>query len=184
MPVTTAVQTRDKCHEKVKFNKIDITFDTLRPQNSFRSQNAQKYQNYICFLRTFFRKPNSICGFWKNWFLTISCTIKSSTFSIGFRGISQLGSAFIFLRWFKLAHICIQVTSLHKWKKQGINHKLLIGNRFHVTLRIVSPIILLKYNLYYSVYTRTSDEKVRMPDEAERVQSVSFDINHWFHVLI
>ena len=34
-----------------------------------------------------------------------------------------------------------QVTSLHKWKKQGINHKFLIGNRFHVTLRIVSPII-------------------------------------------
>jgi len=57
-----------------------------------------------------------------------------------FRGISRLGSAFIFLWWFKLAHICIQVTSLHKWKKQGINHKFLIGNRFHVTLRIVSLI--------------------------------------------
>ena len=68
-------------------------------------------------------------------------TIKSSTFSIGFRGISQLGSAFIFLRWFKLAHICIQATSLHKWKNHGINHKFLIGNRFHVTLRIVSPIV-------------------------------------------
>jgi len=40
--------------------------------------------------------------------------IKSSTFSIGFRGISQLGSAFFFLRLFKLAHICIQVTPLHK----------------------------------------------------------------------
>jgi len=43
-------------------------------------------------------------------------------------------------------HLCcsrryIQVTSLHKWKKQGINHKYLIGNRFHVTLRIVSPIM-------------------------------------------
>jgi len=33
------------------------------------------------------------------------------------------------------------VTSLHNWKKQGINHKFLIGNRFHVTLRIVSPVI-------------------------------------------
>jgi len=40
-----------------------------------------------------------------------------------FRGISRLGSAFIFLQWFKLAHISIHVTSLHKWKKQGINHK-------------------------------------------------------------
>jgi len=29
LPVTTAVQPRDKGHEKDKFNKIDITFDTL-----------------------------------------------------------------------------------------------------------------------------------------------------------
>ena len=70
---------------------------------------------------------------------------KDQPFSIGFRGISWLGSAFIFLlRWFKFAHICIQVTSLHKWKTQRINKKILIGNRFHVTLRIVSPIILFK----------------------------------------
>jgi len=55
-------------------------------------------------------------------------TIKSSTFSIRFRGLSQLGSAFIFLRLFTLAHMCIQVTSLHKWKKQGINHKFFIGS--------------------------------------------------------
>jgi len=27
---------------------------------------------------------------------------------------------------------CIQVTSLHRRKKQGINRKILIGNRFHV----------------------------------------------------
>ena len=71
-------------------------------------------------------------------------TIKSSTFSIGFRGISQLGSVFVFMRWFKLAHIFIQVTSLHKWRKQWINHKFLIANRFHVTLIIVSLIILFK----------------------------------------
>ena len=64
-------------------------------------------------------------------------TIKCYTFSIGYKGISRLGSAFIFLRWFKLAHICIKVTSLHKWKKQGINHNFLIENQFHVTLRIV-----------------------------------------------
>jgi len=87
-------------------------------------------------------------AFWMNmiWFVTrilhrVQKTIKSSTFSIGFRRISRLGSAFIFLWWFKLAHICIQVTSLHEWKKQGIDHKFLIGNRFHVTLRIVSPVI-------------------------------------------
>jgi len=38
----------------------------------------------------------------------------------------------------------IKVTSFHKRKKQGINHKLLIGNQFHITLRIISPIILFK----------------------------------------
>ena len=62
LTVTTALQPRDKGLEKVKFNKIDITFDTLRLQSSFWSQNAQKYQNYIYFLRTFFCKPNSVCG--------------------------------------------------------------------------------------------------------------------------
>jgi len=42
-----------------------------------------------------------------------------------FRGTSRLRSAFIFLQCFKLAHMCIQVTSLHKCNKQGINHRFL-----------------------------------------------------------
>jgi len=38
-----------------------------------------------------------------------------SRFAVSFWGISRLGSAFITLRWFKLTHICIQVsTGLHK----------------------------------------------------------------------
>jgi len=37
-----------------------------------------------------------------------------------------LGSAFFFLRCFKLAHIGIQVTSLHRCNKQGINHIIYI----------------------------------------------------------
>jgi len=41
----------------------------------------------------------------------------------------------------------VQVTSLHRWNKQGINREFLIGNRFHVTPRIVRPYILLKWNL-------------------------------------
>jgi len=61
---------------------------------------------------------------------------KSSRFSVGFQRISRLGSAFLFLQWFKFADICIQVASLHRWYKQGIDHNFLIGNRFHVTLRI------------------------------------------------
>jgi len=66
------VQPRDKGHEKVKFNKIDITFDTLRLQSSFWPQNAQKHQNYICFLRTLFIVNLTVfVVFEKNLFLTI-----------------------------------------------------------------------------------------------------------------
>jgi len=61
---------------------------------------------------------------------------KSSRFSVGFPRISRLGSAFIFLQCFKFADICIHETSLHMSDKQGINHNILIGNRFHVKLRI------------------------------------------------
>ena len=49
-------------------------------------------------------------------------TMKSTRFSVGFRGNSKLGFAFIFMQWFKLEHICIQVTSLHRWdssKRRG-----------------------------------------------------------------
>ena len=35
LPVTTAVQPRDKGHEKLKFNKIDVTFDTLSHKAHF-----------------------------------------------------------------------------------------------------------------------------------------------------
>jgi len=37
-----------------------------------------------------------------------------------------------------------RVTSLHRWKTQEINHRSFIGNRFHATLRIVSPYICKK----------------------------------------
>jgi len=33
--------------------------------------------------------------------------LKALGFSVSFKGISQPGSAFIFLRWFKLGHISI-----------------------------------------------------------------------------
>jgi len=45
---------------------------------------------------------------------------KSSRFSASFWGISRLRSAFIFLEWFKLARICIQVSTLHNGGKQVI----------------------------------------------------------------
>jgi len=46
--------------------------------------------------------------------------IQSSWFVVKLRGISGQGSAFFFLLWFKLAHICIEVTSLHKQARNVI----------------------------------------------------------------
>jgi len=39
--------------------------------------------------------------------------LKALKFVASFQGFSRMGSAFIFLWWFKLAHICIQATSLY-----------------------------------------------------------------------
>jgi len=72
-------------------------------------------------------KPRLICGPAKN--LRGPAQVRgpavenhcSRKFPIGFRGISRLGSSFIFLQWFKHVHIYIQVTSVHRWNKQGIN---------------------------------------------------------------
>ena len=44
-------------------------------------------------------------------------------------------------------------------------------NNFNVSSNI-------KITLHYSVYMRTSGEKVRISDEAERVQSVSYSHRH------
>jgi len=55
------------------------------------------------------------------------------------------GSAFIVLRWFNLAHICIHASTIHNVGKEGIDgHIFWTGNRFHVKIRIPSPKILFK----------------------------------------
>ena len=66
-------------------------------------------------------------------------TIESFTFAASIREISQLGSAFTNLRWIKLAHICIQVKAYAKAMQSIQWGNVLIINRFHVTLRIISP---------------------------------------------
>jgi len=65
----------------------------------------------------------------------LNCNCKLYVFC-SLRGISWPDSAFIFLRWFKLAHICIQVTTLHMWNRQGIylqnfNRKSISRNTTH-----------------------------------------------------
>jgi len=53
-------------------------------------------------------------------------TLQSTSVSVCFRGISRLPSAFVFLRWFKLAHISIQVCTFHdgckQWFKRHSQH--------------------------------------------------------------
>jgi len=65
--------------------------------------------------------------------------IKSSKFAVSFRVNSRPESAFLFLRWFILARICIQVTSLHRGEGFESISNFSNSNRFHGALRIFSP---------------------------------------------
>ena len=50
--------------------------------------------------------------------------LKSTSVSACFRGLSRLPAAFVLLRWFKLAHIFIQVCTFHDVCKQGIHQQI------------------------------------------------------------
>jgi len=125
---------------------------------------TKKYQTYAYFVRTVRQDASKKISCWRN--QVNKSTNKSSKFSVGFRGIIRPGSAFIFLRWFKLAHICIKVTSFHRWNKQGINGKFLIGNRFPITkLRLISclfhlwsEVTLIQVNNYSFKFFKNLDE--------------------------
>ena len=64
------------------------------------------------------------------YYLTLLSIIESSRFSVSFRGISRLASAFMILRWFKLAHICIKWRVSAKVKGLNPSANCLIGNWF------------------------------------------------------
>ena len=64
------------------------------------------------------------------------CSLKSTSVSVCFQGISRLPSAFVFLRWLKLAHISIQVCTFHDGCKQGIDQQ--IFNRKSITFYVKS----------------------------------------------
>jgi len=63
--------------------------------------------------------------------------LKSTSVSVCFRGISRLPSAFIFLRWFKLPHISIQVCTYNEGCKQGIDQR--IFNWKSISRKIMHP---------------------------------------------
>ena len=72
---------------------------------------------------------------WKS--LLAQYTLKSTSVSVCFRGISRLPSAFVFLRLFKLAHISIQACTFHDGCKQGIDQQ--IFNRKSIWRKITHP---------------------------------------------
>jgi len=55
-------------------------------------------------LQTSFREVSNLKSCNSRWFTPRDCK-----FAANFRGTNGMGSAFIFLHWFKLAYICIQV---------------------------------------------------------------------------
>jgi len=65
-------------------------------------------------------------------------TSLSTRFAVNLKGITRLGSAFMFLRWFKLAHQATAQIGRSTRRNQSALI-FLIGNGFHVTLRIPSP---------------------------------------------
>jgi len=79
-------------------------------------------------------------------------TLKSTSVSVCFRGISRLPSAIVFLRWFKLAHISIQVCTFHDGCKQGINQQ--IFNRKSISRKITHP-------QSWKLQAKLTDEKLK-----------------------
>jgi len=72
-------------------------------------------------------------------------TLTSTSASVCFRGISRLPSAFVFLRWFKLTHISIQVCTFHDGCKQGIDQQNF--KRKSISRKITHPQSLLGFYL-------------------------------------
>jgi len=68
---------------------------------------------------------------------TFQRTVKSSRFTVSFQGTSRLRSAFIYLRWFKVSHIYVQVSTPHNGCKQGIDQQIV--NRKSISCEITHP---------------------------------------------
>ena len=75
-------------------------------------------------------------------------TLKSTSVSVCFRGISRLPSALVFLRWFKLVHISIQECTFHDGCKQGIDQQ--IFNRKSISRKITFELGLRMRNFTWN----------------------------------
>ena len=78
-------------------------------------------------------------------------TLKRISVSVCFRGISRLPSAFVFLQWFKLSHISIQVCTFHDGCKQGIDQQIFnsksISRKIYVILREINFLLKICWSI-------------------------------------
>jgi len=131
-------------------DKINMAFGVCSNKQSLKLSNAKLSSVWIvshtCNVRfyvlctvAFLRTTNSKLFTWvqRKTSHIIEMTLESTSVSVCFRGISRLPSAFVFLRWFKLAHISIQLCTFHDGCKQGIDQQ--IFNRKSISRKITHP---------------------------------------------
>ena len=118
-----------KYHDK----NVSTHFKASKPELSHsKHYNIHKFN--IVWTNTHVASPQSIYS------------IYSPLFATNIRRTRPLGSNFCFSRWFKLAHIHVQATSLHRGESFESSVNCMIVNQFHVRPHIVSPTMLSKYN--------------------------------------
>jgi len=117
------------CGEALRKYRWNFLSENEFRQNQIHPCNSKKLLYYfmlrkICFkCLTIFRNCERKTRKFSHVYLNV---LKAISLLSSFRGISsRLGSAFIFLRWFKLAYISIQVTSLHTGEEFELISKLL-----------------------------------------------------------
>ena len=133
-PVAT-VGIRELSLSKCKYETLQISKDFIKfsvcqvPLRKFKPPLKTFWRRFWFLTPHLFTRQFSCIRFlpaWKSKKHANREQFKSSRrFSIGFRVISRLGCAFFFLWCFKIAHICIQVTSLYRCNKQGNTHRFL-----------------------------------------------------------
>ena len=117
----TLVLSRDVVLTKKVWERIQKTNHYKTASNSFQSKTWKRFGNAVP-TRS---RPTTLL------------VLKSASVSVCFRGISRLPSAFVFLRWYELAHISIQVCTFHDGCKQGIDQQ--IFNRKSISRKITHP---------------------------------------------
>ena len=128
------------------YSSSKLKTKTIRRQGWFYKKEPKYSPPFLPMKRNVIAPPKSL-----HCMSSVRCVflLKSTSVFVCFRGISRLPSAFIFLRWFKLAHISIQVCTFHDGCEQGIDQQ--IFNRKAISRKITHPQSLFKYVFSYTM---------------------------------